>query len=98
MREGEIALHSSLGSSVHRIRHDAPSDGIEVECFGPAGLPPHESWNPSRIEPWIKPTPEMWAALSSTPQLRINRPNNVAPSGSAFITWASELVLEQRIR
>jgi hypothetical protein len=81
MTQGQIALGSKLGSSVNVIRYESLSDGIEAQCFGPAGLPPHESWNPSQIKPWIDPTPERWVALSSTPEIPVNWPVNIAPTG-----------------
>lgn len=58
-----------------KIQWEAPSDGIEHECFGPGGLPVHESWQPNRMAEWLSPEEERWSARSGAPKATIRYPS-----------------------
>jgi len=61
-------------SMFHKMHWQAPADGIEAECFGPSGLPVHESWEPSRLVGWLSPEAEHWQPRSAAPSVTIRYP------------------------
>lgn len=62
-------------SMITKIQWEAPSNGIEHECFGPSGLPVHESWEPGRLAEWLSPENERWSRRSAAPKTTIRYPS-----------------------
>jgi len=58
-----------------KIDWQTPPDGIEAECFGPSGLPVHESWEPSRLAGWLSLEEERWSPRSAAPNATIRYPS-----------------------
>ncbi|MBK7940112.1 MAG: FRG domain-containing protein [Lewinellaceae bacterium] len=56
------------GNTIH---YDGPPDGIERECFGPDGLPPHDSWRITHRPEWVHPVPEQWTEITRAPEIRV---------------------------
>ncbi|MDM0002809.1 FRG domain-containing protein [Variovorax sp. J22P240] len=50
------------------------ANGIEGECFGPGGLPIHESWEPDRLAEWLTLGGENWRPQSTAPGVMIHYP------------------------
>lgn len=73
MKEGEAAIDYNVFRSV--VIQPLP-EGIEAECFGPAGLPEHDSWRPDRLASWRAPAPEHWVPISQAPLLRVVWPSS----------------------
>lgn len=75
LSNGTNALYEIAQEGNIIIQHQDPvPDGIEAECFGNAGLPPHESWQPSRLADWLRPPSEDWRPISAAPSASIRYP------------------------
>lgn len=68
LEQGRAAWQGASGTTLHI---EAPPDGIDLECFGPQGLPPHESWRAENLAAWNAPATESWAPLSAAPRLSL---------------------------
>ncbi|KAA3610675.1 MAG: FRG domain-containing protein [Calditrichaeota bacterium] len=76
MAEGTRAINEIARSHNLATYHQDPvPDGIEAECFGPIGLPIHESWDSSRLTEWLTPAREEWQPISSAPSVEILYPD-----------------------
>lgn len=77
LSDGSRAMRQMVGEGVaFAIHQTSLSDGIEAECFGPAGLPVHESWDPSGLTDWLRPETEKWGPISSAPLVGIRYPSD----------------------
>ena len=72
MKEGNRALRREGAWTIRSL--ESVVDGVEAECFGPAGLPAHNSWDQQRLTKWQQPTNEAWVPLSTAPALLIHFP------------------------
>jgi hypothetical protein len=77
MREGDAAIDRDA----FFVIDVGLEDGIERECFGPAGLPVRDSWSGARLAAWETPAAERWTAVSEAPELRVAWPSGDDPAG-----------------
>jgi FRG domain-containing protein len=73
-----------------KVYFEAPPDGVEAECFGPSGLPVHESWEPSRLAKWLSPEEEHWTPRSAAPNAIIRYPST-GDSPSKILAMKDEI-------
>lgn len=87
-RAGHIVIH----------RQESVPDGIEAECFGPTGLPLHESWESPRLDAWLRPQDEDWQPVSQAPSVSLPCPS-ASPSQKGIRILQREIdegILSQR--
>ncbi len=81
MAQGTKAIHDMAAAgriSLH-VQQPVP-DGIEAECFGRTGLPVHDSWDPTRLNDWLRVDDENWKPVSAAPNVSIQYPRDGGPS------------------
>jgi hypothetical protein len=74
--------NEALRAAAFTITFPSLPDGIDAECFGPVGLPEHDSWRPDRLAGWSLPAPEHWTAISKAPELEVKWPPGAGTSES----------------
>jgi FRG domain len=95
MEEGQRALDSD---SVLRVQIQPLPEGIEPECFGPRGLPEHDSWRPDRLTQWRAPTLERWVPISKAPLLQVAWPSGESGDAPARHEQLAEHLLGEIAR
>jgi hypothetical protein len=86
----------TLLDALEQVTWEAPPHGIEVECFGPEGLPQHGSWGDSRRAEWASPLPELWTEYSKAPSWPIELP--VGGDDSSQVTALAATILQRLLQ
>ena len=79
MRERSLAnrpaMEALIASGVATaVTFDRLAGGIDSECFGANGLPPHPSWSAAASRRWHTPLEERWAPISGALAVDIEPP------------------------
>lgn len=65
------AIHQE---AFHVVNVESFPAGFAAECFGPAGLPEHDSWSSSHLAEWLRLAPETWVPISRAPVIHLKWP------------------------